>query len=322
MQEHRFSHASSDLQSFKVVVGRVLKPFALRHDGGHARRAHLLNRRSARLQLAEISWNNRVTLDAGRLEGFHLVQLPLAGSFRDLGSGRCFRRGEAQFVPARSRVALQIEADCRLLVLRVECALLSPRSDALDLSSDGGARFLRALHYLGEELDAEDESPGGARSLRRLEDLLLQNLDVSLGEQTQCMSGIGSVEGRPAGRAGPVPTLAAPWYVLRAKQFIGAHLDQDFDLADIAAVAGVSPRTLQNGFRSSIGLSPLAYRASLRIARVREELRDADPGTTSVTEVALKWGFTELGRFARRYRERFGENPADTLRRPCCAGRE
>jgi AraC-like DNA-binding protein len=45
----------------------------------------------------------------------------------------------------------------------------------------------------------------------------------------------------------------------------------------------------------------------------REEL--ASPGaTTTVTDVALKWGFNHLGRFSGFYVRQFGEAPSETLR--------
>jgi AraC-like DNA-binding protein len=34
-----------------------------------------------------------------------------------------------------------------------------------------------------------------------------------------------------------------------------------------------------------------------------------------VTEIAVQWGFLQLGSFAARYRERFGESPSQTLKR-------
>jgi len=36
---------------------------------------------------------------------------------------------------------------------------------------------------------------------------------------------------------------------------------------------------------------------------------------TTVTEVAIRFGFGELGRFASEYRAKFGENPSETLDR-------
>jgi AraC-like DNA-binding protein len=34
----------------------------------------------------------------------------------------------------------------------------------------------------------------------------------------------------------------------------------------------------------------------------------------SVAEVAARWGFSHLGRFAAAYRKRYGESPSHTLR--------
>jgi AraC family ethanolamine operon transcriptional activator len=39
------------------------------------------------------------------------------------------------------------------------------------------------------------------------------------------------------------------------------------------------------------------------------------PSSETVTEVAFRWGFWHLSRFAREYRSMFGESPSETLRR-------
>jgi AraC-like DNA-binding protein len=48
---------------------------------------------------------------------------------------------------------------------------------------------------------------------------------------------------------------------------------------------------------------------------VRQALREAAPDATTVTKIATRYGFWELGRFAGEYQSRFGESPSVTLRR-------
>jgi AraC-like DNA-binding protein len=47
---------------------------------------------------------------------------------------------------------------------------------------------------------------------------------------------------------------------------------------------------------------------------VREELKASGPDSVTVTQVAGRWGFVHLGRFASAYRRKFGESPSATLR--------
>ncbi|MCJ1705561.1 helix-turn-helix domain-containing protein [Rathayibacter sp. VKM Ac-2926] len=77
------------------------------------------------------------------------------------------------------------------------------------------------------------------------------------------------------------------------------------------AAAGL---TLQEAFRRTLDTTPMAYLRRQRLERVREELLVAAPGAVSVTEVATRWGFIHLSRFAAGYRAAFSENPSDTLR--------
>jgi transcriptional regulator GlxA family with amidase domain len=65
--------------------------------------------------------------------------------------------------------------------------------------------------------------------------------------------------------------------------------------------------------RRYVGGSPTAHLRRVRLDRVRAELSAARPGTT-VSDVAYRWGFTHLGRFAGAYAKRFGEPPSTTLR--------
>ena len=74
-------------------------------------------------------------------------------------------------------------------------------------------------------------------------------------------------------------------------------------------------RTVQNQFREKLHETPTEYLRNRRLERARAELADAPPDSgVTVTDVAVRWGFHHLGRFATTYRARFGESPSHTLR--------
>lgn len=102
--------------------------------------------------------------------------------------------------------------------------------------------------------------------------------------------------------------------VRRAVDYMHANLDAPVTIADISLTAGVAGRTLFKHFRDTRGVSPMQYLRNLRFEKARQELLDAKGGM-SVTEIATRWGFGHLGRFAVEYRQRFGESPSETLRR-------
>jgi transcriptional regulator GlxA family with amidase domain len=106
----------------------------------------------------------------------------------------------------------------------------------------------------------------------------------------------------------------APGDVKRAIDFIEAHLHLPLTLADIARAAGVPGRTLLEHFKSHRSVSPMRYLRDARLAKVRDSLIRADSGER-ITQIAMTWGFSHLGRFAVDYRALFGESPSETHRR-------
>jgi AraC family ethanolamine operon transcriptional activator len=92
---------------------------------------------------------------------------------------------------------------------------------------------------------------------------------------------------------------------------VGEHLS----VTDLCRAVGVSERTLEYAFREILGLSPVAYLIRFRLHRARQSLLRGMPGSTTVSAIALRWGFWHFGEFSRAYRSCFGELPSDTLRR-------
>lgn len=85
-------------------------------------------------------------------------------------------------------------------------------------------------------------------------------------------------------------------------------------LSELCATGNVSERTLQYAFKDIMGMSPLTYLHRLRLHRARSELRGAKSDSTTVTDVAMNWGFWHFGEFSRAYKNCFGEVPSKTLR--------
>ncbi|MDO9398984.1 MAG: helix-turn-helix transcriptional regulator [Herbiconiux sp.] len=100
-----------------------------------------------------------------------------------------------------------------------------------------------------------------------------------------------------------------------AVDYLHGHAHLPVTPGMVAAEAGLSARGLQQAFQRQLGVTPSQYLRGIRLDRVRAELTHLAPGETTVGEVAARWGFTHLGRFAQAYTARFGEYPRATLQR-------
>ena len=90
--------------------------------------------------------------------------------------------------------------------------------------------------------------------------------------------------------------------------------DPETGVGQAAVTLGITVRTLHNYCQQQLGMSPGRYIKLVRLLRARIALKHADPACSSVTEIAMACGFTQLGRFSVAYRQAFGETPRQTLR--------
>jgi AraC-like DNA-binding protein len=102
----------------------------------------------------------------------------------------------------------------------------------------------------------------------------------------------------------------------RFENLLASHVGRQLPTSRICASIHVSERTLRVCCAEFLGMGPGRYIRLRRLNLVRAALRRTDSVTTSVGELARRYGFSELGRFAIRYRAFFGERPSATLRRP------
>jgi AraC family transcriptional regulator of adaptative response/methylated-DNA-[protein]-cysteine methyltransferase len=81
--------------------------------------------------------------------------------------------------------------------------------------------------------------------------------------------------------------------------------DEMPNLADLAAASGMSPFHFHRSFKAATGVTPRAYAAARRSARVRGELRRSE----TVTEAIYGAGFNSNGRFYARSTDMLGMTP-------------
>ena len=104
--------------------------------------------------------------------------------------------------------------------------------------------------------------------------------------------------------------------VSRALDLIEASAEPSISMSALVQATTVSERALREGFRRYLGISPTQYMQLRTLNKARRRLAEILPEKGSVADVAFDLGVWDMGRFAARYRQLFGELPSNTLRRP------
>ncbi len=97
------------------------------------------------------------------------------------------------------------------------------------------------------------------------------------------------------------------------RSFLLNSLEKKMTIQSITEQFKVSDKTLQSSFKSLFGITPKQFINLLKLNHAHEDLQLADKQTTKVSDIARKWGFSHLGRFAKDYKALFGVFPSETL---------
>ena len=213
---------------------------------------------------------------------------------------------------------IHLGADCPQLIIRIERSALERQLSRMlgrslnrpvtfertvDLVTDEAVRWHSALQLLCSEVVSGRSLIQQGVGAGPLEELMISTLlYIQPSNYRDGVRNPDATSGRSA--------------VRRALEYIDQHLAEPMTMDDLARHACVSVRSIQSGFREDLGTTPIAYVRDRRLDKVRETLMDAVPAEgVTVGRSAARWGFSNAGTFAVRYRERFGETPSQTLRR-------
>ena len=103
----------------------------------------------------------------------------------------------------------------------------------------------------------------------------------------------------------------------RILAMIEANQNSPLYIPGICAALGISSSTLLRCCHEQLGVGPQRYLWQRRMNMTRHALTGSHDGQTSVTEIATRYGFWELGRFSVAYHAMFGETPSANAAAPC-----
>lgn len=266
--------------------------------------------------VVQLRYGAEVKVDAGDFRDLFLVMRGGSGSARVRQGGveSAWGAGRTVVVSANQSTAFQFDAAFSQTSLRLDRERLeSLCSRWLGRPLDDDLRFdlapfpvhLEATWSALLQLVERGTDALPAPAAASLEEFVLTTL--LRGVPHNFSAELERPQGRPPSRL-----------IRRAEEYVNESLaagqpgDADLSISKIAGHLGVGVRTLEIAFQEWCGMTPSAYLRELRLKRVREFLKKAGEGD-SVTDIALANGFFHLGRFARYYRERFGESPSATL---------
>ena len=306
--------ASCDLDETRVHVGLVMKPHRLSVDGQSQRLCARMNHVPiGQVSLNRLRYGAAVEIEPGPLDDFYLVQMPLSGGARIQCGANWIDStpGRASVLSPSDATTTRWGADNDQVMVRLARSLVERT-----LAARLGRPVERPIRFeLGLDLS---RVPAWTSLVRYLLDCSVLNGNIAsfplIVAHVEQLAAATLLSVQPHDHRDDRPARSAtvlPRHVRRVEEYIRVHASEPLDISLLAAVAGVSARSLHSGFSRFLGSTPMNYLRDVRLDHARVELiQTGEP----VGTIALRWGFAHAGRFSAEYRQRFGENPAETRR--------
>lgn len=273
--------------------------------------------------LIYMDYGERVQISPEPLEGFVLVQIPLAGSATLRVGSRVIDSSPAlatlpsskepsvmQWGKNNPHLCVYVEQEKLNDVASILYGVSQVEKDvrlgsSIDLRSTEGMGFLAALEAFHDDLNT---TVNATQMVRLSEEALLGRLLLST--RNSIGVSLGAWDTTFAVKSKNASPLASEY-----RDLVDQHYSEDVSIGDFAERLSVSIRTLQAATAKEFGLTPRMILLHKRLEASREMLLAPEHAHTPVSEVALACGFNHLGRFASSYRLYFTELPRETRQR-------
>jgi AraC family transcriptional regulator len=114
---------------------------------------------------------------------------------------------------------------------------------------------------------------------------------------------------RYSSQSNPSPALAEglpPFKLKQVLEYIHAHLAEDMQLSQLAAIAQLSPNHFASSFKKAIGVPPYQYIIQQRLEQAQKLLKTT---SMSITEISMQVGFASQSHFTTHFRKHLSITP-------------
>lgn len=313
-----FSQSLATSTIFQGAHPEEVSAFVNQHIGGHSldmlsgenHAASLSFGEFAGFGLSRISYGNHVRVRTPALDGIYHFQVVTRGECRWRQDGETLRvrRGQALMVNPDEVIDLEYTQECEKVIIKVPASIMKSVCSTGSLTGEQLVRFdrlpidLRFCPALTSILDAvfsEYEESGDSN----FGPITLSYREIVLKKLLKVFPSNWSA----SDNAQPVsPSME------RIILYIEKHVKEDIELETLSQISNMSIRSIYNSFSRVFSTTPKSYVKLVKLRSLRSDLLQGH--CRNITEVALDYGFSHLGRFSSDYRKRFGELPSETMR--------
>jgi AraC-like DNA-binding protein len=180
-------------------------------------------------------------------------------------------------------------------------ALTPQKNSSLSLTTPAGIQLVNYLSHICGQTTRGNTALDSDLSATELQDDLITALLLAMDENHSGTRTYQSLR-------------EAKCQISLAEDYLLDNLTKPISRTKLAEIAGVSIRSLSRAFVKRHGIGPMRFLKERRLEAVRMELISACPENMKVSDIALRYGFTELGKFSLLYKSIYNEKPSDTLK--------
>lgn len=314
---HWQDFTSNDVDQVQSSVSSMIKPHRLSlKKASQPLQTRMRFAQFGQISLVRLGYGADVRIQPDELAGFYLIQLPQYGQALVRCGGEEVESSPkvATVLNPNAEIDMVWRANNEQLMLKIDRFLIEQLVRGMDMDvPDSGLVFPVKLEgHLSVNWQLMMRYL--VDCARHAESILQSPLLIAQLEQLAATTFLG-VHSPLAPEKPRVQGRVLPKHIRLVENYLYEHADQVIRVEELAALAQISIRSLHAGFKEYCGISPMQYLRQIRLDRARTDLLQTEDATTSVADVALRWGFMHQGRFSAEYKQRFGETPSQSLQR-------